>query len=363
LLETSDLHILDEQNLPEQDHFVESPRKDSLGCDLFVDHSMMEPWEKEKLDQNLPTTGISSDLFDVEVDDSWPCLIRIPSPGLPEVDDVFKDPSGENLMQDTYPHPGCGILPSCSSSSPSGDVSRSVSPGSFTSPWLYALPSLHDGITHEGIDLLSPGVRSTPVSDPPTTELSHAPDLEHSWLYPEQKVSPQLPNSNNLVSLPQEKKSKGRGGPLVPDRRPRIHEMRAIKACSACRSRKIRCSGLHNSYYPHSDELGNHDYCVSCFVRSVKEQPTGPTLSNNNQVRHLLELICYHSDEVYTRFYDKLKETFQQMQREEAPFSFDQLLDKIREQFEGDLSERFNEILDQLRQEFLETTPERRLLL
>lgn len=127
LLETSNVDMWDDRSLLEQKHYDDSARKDSLGCDLFVDHFVSQDWGVEEHNSN-PTTGIVSSIFDVEADDSWPCLNRIPSPDLPELGEIFRDLSWGKVLQDVHPRTGCGILPSCSSSSPSARDSPIGSP-------------------------------------------------------------------------------------------------------------------------------------------------------------------------------------------------------------------------------------------
>lgn len=128
LLETSDVNMLNDQALLEQKNFEESPRKDSLGYELFLDDVTLQLWEGERSDPDLPTMGMSSGIFDVEADESWPCLNRIPTPGIPELDAVFEDLSWETVIQDGHARVSCGILPSCPSSSPSAGGSPCGSP-------------------------------------------------------------------------------------------------------------------------------------------------------------------------------------------------------------------------------------------
>lgn len=128
LLETSDFNMMADQPLSKYKDIVESPRKDSLGSDLFFDETTFQMWRDERSDNDLPTMGISSGLFDVDGDESWPCLNRIPSPSPSEAEGLVEDVSWENVLQDTFPITSCGILPSCASSGPSVDYTLCSAP-------------------------------------------------------------------------------------------------------------------------------------------------------------------------------------------------------------------------------------------
>lgn len=119
LLESSDFNMLDDQPWMEQKYTGESSRKDSLGCDLFVDDTTLQIWQDGRTITDLPTLDISSEFYGVDAHESWPCYNRIPSPGPTDVDELLNNVSWETLIQDEYLIPSCGILPSCTSSVPS----------------------------------------------------------------------------------------------------------------------------------------------------------------------------------------------------------------------------------------------------
>lgn len=130
LIETSDSDIFADRFISNQKDLVETQRKDSLGSDLFLEENTFQTWHHGIPDNDFPTAGVSSGLFEVDGDESWPCLNRIPSPSpsLPEMNGLVEDISWETLMQDVFPLASCGILPSCSSSVPSVSESTYDSP-------------------------------------------------------------------------------------------------------------------------------------------------------------------------------------------------------------------------------------------
>ncbi|RDI87725.1 hypothetical protein Vi05172_g2232 [Venturia inaequalis] len=130
LLENSDPAVVADQLLFNQKDIAENQRKDSLGSDPFLNEDRFQTWHHEMSDTGSPMMGISSGLFEVDRDESWPCFNHIPtpSPSLYGADGLVEDLSWENTMQGPFPLTNCGILPSCSSSSPSVDASPRDSP-------------------------------------------------------------------------------------------------------------------------------------------------------------------------------------------------------------------------------------------
>lgn len=123
LLENSDSVVMIDQLLSNPKDTMWNSRKEPRGSDIFLDVDRFQTWHQGISDVEFPLMGVSSGLFEVDADESWPCLNRIPTPSLSEPDGLVGDESWMDMMQDDLPLTNCGILPSCSSSIESADSS------------------------------------------------------------------------------------------------------------------------------------------------------------------------------------------------------------------------------------------------
>ncbi|KAE9964788.1 hypothetical protein BLS_008065 [Venturia inaequalis] len=80
LLENSDSVMVADQLLFNQKEIAENQRKDSLGSDPSLNEDRLQTWHHGMSDTDSPMMGISSGLFEVDRDESWPCFNRIPTP-------------------------------------------------------------------------------------------------------------------------------------------------------------------------------------------------------------------------------------------------------------------------------------------